>query len=177
MRVAILSDTHIPDFARALPAPVMTALRRCDLILHAGDVTDRALLDELVRLAPVRVALGNRDTQSVAEWGAEPAVELEVAGVRLAMVHDAGPRAGREARLRRRFPRARLIVFGHSHIPANYSVDGVQFLNPGSPTWKRRQPLPSFGLASVASGRARCRIVEFAADSLGPTGPETLARR
>lgn len=161
MRVVVLADTHIPDFARALPPQVIRAVERCDLVLHAGDVTDRELLGDLGQLAPVRVALGNRDNESVAEWGAAAEVEAELDGVRVAMVHDAGPPAGRETRLRRRFPDARLIVFGHSHIPVNYAVDGVRFLNPGSPTWKRRQPRASYAVVTVARGRVACRIAEL----------------
>lgn len=161
VRIVILSDTHIPDFARALPAAVVLALRRCDLILHAGDVTDGSVLEELATFAPVRAALGNRDNPSVADWGAASVVEVDLDGLRLAMIHDAGPRVRREARLRRRFPEAGLIVFGHSHIPMNYTLDGVRFLNPGSPTWKRHQPLPSFALATVRRGRGAYRIVRF----------------
>lgn len=162
MRVLVLADTHIPDFAKELPARLVPELRRADLVLHAGDVTSSSLLDELSQFAPVRVALGNNDRPDVAAWGAEDEVRMDLDGVPVGMVHNAGPRQARERRLRRRFPSARLIVFGHSHIPLDAQLDGVRLLNPGSPTWKRRQPLRTFAVVTISSGRVRTRIVEFA---------------
>jgi putative phosphoesterase len=159
MRLLVLSDTHIPDFAKRLPAGLLPELRQADLVLHAGDVTSPAVLDELAGFAPVHVALGNGDGPAIAAWGATPEVRLELDGAPVAMVHDAGPRPGRERRLTRRFPEARLIVFGHSHIPIDATYEGVRLLNPGSPTWKRRQPAPTYGVVHISGGRIRCRLV------------------
>ncbi len=156
-----MSDTHIPDFAKTLPNGLFPDLRNTDLILHAGDVTSRTVLDELSNYAPVHVALGNNDGEDVAAWGALPEVRLEVDGTNVVMLHDAGRRDGRERRLRRRFPEAGLIVFGHSHIPIDADVDGVRLFNPGSPTWKRRQPVPTFGIVNVDDHRLTTRIVEL----------------
>ncbi|HEX2267385.1 MAG TPA: YfcE family phosphodiesterase [Actinomycetota bacterium] len=161
MRIVVLSDTHIPDFAKTLPSGLLPVLRKADLILHAGDVTSREVLEELSTFAPVKVAMGNNDGPDVAAWGARPEVTVDVDGTRIAMLHDPGRREGRERRLRRRFPDAHLIVFGHSHIPIDTEVDGVLFLNPGSPTWKRRQPTHTFGVAEVTDQRVRTRIVEL----------------
>jgi putative phosphoesterase len=163
VRIVVLGDTHIPDHARALPAGLAPHLKRADLILHAGDVTARSVLDELARFAPVQVALGNNDRPEIAAWGAEEEVRLTVEDVEMAMVHDSGPRPGRDGRLRRRFPGARLIIFGHSHIPIDAENEGVRLFNPGSPTWKRRQPFPTFGLIDVTGGRIRTRLVELPA--------------
>ena len=162
VRVVVLADTHIPDFAKALPVALAPALRRAGLILHAGDVNSAAVLNELAAYAPVHVALGNNDRLEVASWGASPEVVLQIDGVRLAMVHDAGPRQGRERRLSRRFPDANLIVFGHSHIPIDAEASGIRFFNPGSPTWKRRQAAPTFGTFTISNGRVRTRIIELA---------------
>ncbi len=160
VRLVVVSDTHIPDFAARVPRPVLRAAARADLILHAGDVTSTAVLDELSELAPLRVALGNNDGEDVAAWGAQPEVHVEVGGVGVAMLHVAGPSKGRESRLRRRFPHAGLVVFGHSHIPIDAEVDGLRLLNPGSPTWKRRQPVATFATVSIEEGRVRARIEE-----------------
>ncbi|CAN5153830.1 metallophosphoesterase [soil metagenome] len=163
MNILVLADTHIPDFAKALPAAMYGALRRVDLILHAGDVTCVEVLEELSSFAPVQAALGNNDGPSVRAWGAREEVELELNGTVVSMVHDAGPRRGREGRMRRRFPRADLLVFGHSHIPIDSLAEGVRLFNPGSPTWKRRQPAPTYGLITIGPGRVHTQIMELPA--------------
>ncbi len=160
MRIVVLADTHIPDFAKVLPASILPALRRADLILHAGDVTSASVLRELAGYAPVRAALGNNDGPDVADWGASKEVRLEQSGVALGMVHVGGPREGRERRLHRRFPEARVILFGHSHIPWNTLAGGVRYFNPGSATWKRQQPAPTYGVLDVSDGRVRARIID-----------------
>src|SRR3989442_1307699 len=159
MRLVVLGDTHIPDFAKSLPRTLLPALHRAELILHAGDVTAPEVLEELAGYAPVHVALGNRDRPEVKAWGALPVVTLDLDGTPLVMIHDAGPRAGRERRMRRRFPEAALFVFGHSHIPIDAEHEGMRLLNPGSPTWKRRQSAPTYATVDVVDGRIRSRIV------------------
>ena len=159
MRVLVLADTHIPDFAKAVPAAVLKEARRCEVILHAGDVTSPVVLEELARHSPVHVAAGNNDGADITRWGAEPEVRLELEGVRVAMLHDSGPSRGREGRMRRRFPEADVVVFGHSHIPVDVVFEGLRLFNPGSPTWKRRQPVPTYGLLHIRDGRVRSRIV------------------
>ena len=153
MRIAVLSDTHAPRRWRSCPAPVAERLRGVDLILHAGDVCVAAVLDELAEYAPVRVVHGNNDGSDVAAWGAPETLELDAGGLHLAMVHDAGPAAGRPARLRRRFPGADLVIFGHSHIPLDHSENGLRIFNPGSPTDRRRQPRGTIGLLHISGGR------------------------
>jgi putative phosphoesterase len=111
------------------------------------------VLDELAAYAPVRAVLGNNDGPDVAAWGAPEALELDVAGLRVGMIHDSGPAAGRLVRMRRRFPGCDLVVFGHSHIPMDVAEDGFRILNPGSPTDRRRQPHGTLAVLRVASGR------------------------
>jgi putative phosphoesterase len=161
MRLVVLGDTHIPDFAKALPQGLLEALQGADLILHAGDVTAPDVLDELAAYGTVYAALGNRDRPEVRAWGALAVVELDLDGVRVAMLHDAGPREGRERRMRRRFPEADLVVFGHSHIPIDAEHEGLRLLNPGSPTWKRRQPAPTYATVDIEGGLIRSRIVSL----------------
>ena len=161
MRVLVLSDTHRKAGGTPLPAPVLAELDTVDLVLHAGDVTNRALLDELAAHAPVHAVLGNNDDVSLTYLPER--VELDLDGVRVAMVHDSGARQGRENRMRRWFPDADVVVFGHSHD----SVDdegaiGQRLFNPGSPTQRRRQPQPSFGLLQIADDRlVHHEIVRF----------------
>lgn len=161
MRVVVLSDTHAPRRWKSCPEAVADHLRRADLILHAGDVCTAAVLDELGAYAPVRAVVGNNDGPDVAAWGAQPILELELAGVRVAMIHDSGQAAGRLARLRRAFPAADLVVFGHSHIPLDQSGDGLRIFNPGSPTDRRRQPRGTIGVLRIEPGRAlQAEIIE-----------------
>lgn len=152
MRVAVVSDTHAPRFWKSMPAAVADHLRDVDVILHAGDVCTPGVLDELAAFAPVHVVLGNNDGPEVAAWGAPQTLELVLAGVRVAMLHDSGPKQGRAGRLRRRFPDADLVVFGHSHIPWDTEHDGQRLFNPGSPTDKRRQPHGTIGLLAIDAG-------------------------
>jgi len=148
----VLSDTHAPRFWKSCPPPVARLLEHAELILHAGDVCTPDVLDELSQFAPVHAVRGNNDGLDVASWGAPDTLTLELAGLPVAMVHDSGPSPGRPGRLRRWFPEAKLVVFGHSHIPLNELHDGQRIFNPGSPTDKRRQPEPTAGFLRIEGG-------------------------
>ena len=152
VRAIVLSDTHIRDDGkRRLPDEVHVALRDADVVLHCGDVVERGLLDELATYAPVHAVLGNND---VTLRGTLPErLLVELAGVRVGMVHDSGPTKGRPARVHRMFPDCDLVVFGHSHAPVDdEGVDGQRLFNPGSPTQRRMQAHPSFGVLDLADG-------------------------
>jgi putative phosphoesterase len=155
MRVVVLSDTHAPRFWKGCPPAVAAHLETADLILHAGDVCTPDVLDLLAGYAPVHVVRGNNDGPEIAAWGAPETLQLELAGVSVAMIHDSGPKNGRTARMRRRFPTADLVVFGHSHIPMDVTGEGIRIFNPGSPTDKRRQPHRTLGVLELADGQVR----------------------
>ena len=158
MRLAIISDTHLPRGTRALPAACLEQLRAADLILHAGDVSAFEVLEQLRALGPPVAAVhGNVDDARVR--AALPAARLvDAAGARIAMLHDADAAAGRLARMQARFAAsgAVAVVFGHSHIPLHERdpASGFQIFNPGSPTDRRRQPAHTMGLADVDAGGA-----------------------
>jgi predicted phosphodiesterase len=133
LRLAIISDTHLPRGSRALPGACVERLRAADLILHAGDVATAGVLADL------------------------PSARMVTAGgARIAMVHDGGPAHGRLARLQRRFAQTDAVVFGHSHIPLHERdpATGFQIFNPGSPTDRRRQPTHTMGLAQIGDDGA-----------------------
>jgi uncharacterized protein len=160
MRVVALSDTHAPRRWRSCPPRVAEHLRGADVILHAGDVCTASVLDELAAYAPVHAVLGNNDGADVAAWGAPETAEFGLDGLRIAMIHDSGPASGRLRRMRRRFPEAGLVVFGHSHIPLDEAADGLRIFNPGSPTDRRRQPHGTIGILEIRAGRlTEARIV------------------
>jgi uncharacterized protein len=130
--------------------------------LHAGDVCTTDVLDELSGYAPVRAVLGNNDRSDVAAWGAKETLEIDLDGLTIGMIHDSGPRTGRMARLRLRFPTADLVIFGHSHIPMDRGEPGLRIFNPGSPTDKRRQPYGTVGTLTILDGTlVQAQIVEL----------------
>ncbi|HEX2049104.1 MAG TPA: metallophosphoesterase family protein [Actinomycetota bacterium] len=163
MKVVVLSDTHTMRAAgtnpsRPLPPTAWPYVETADHVLHAGDVCDAALLDELASFAPVTAVAGNCDPWDVRAWGAGEETVVSLGGVEVAMVHDSGPRKGRRARLRARFPGARVVVFGHSHQPVNEDDDGLLLLNPGSPTWPRRAPFPSMAILWIDDGDVEAEV-------------------
>jgi putative phosphoesterase len=154
-RVVVLADTHMrAGSRRRLPERVYQLLDHADVILHAGDLVDVSVLETLESLAPTYAVLGNND-HSLA--GRLPLTqELELDGVRVAMIHDSGAAAGRPARMSRRFPNAGIVVFGHSHVPVDAEgADGQRLFNPGSPTQRRSQPHRTAGVLELAGGALR----------------------
>jgi predicted phosphodiesterase len=75
------------------------------------------------------------------------------------MIHDSGLEPGRRERMRKRFPGARVVVFGHSHQPVNEDAEGLLLFNPGSATWKRKAPFTSMGLLWIDEGRVEGEVV------------------
>jgi len=159
--IAIIADTHMPRGARRLPDGCVERLRAAELILHAGDFTAASVLDELEALGPPVVAVhGNVDDGEVRRRLPAEA-QLDVHGAAIALVHDAGPRRRRLARMRRRFPDADAVVFGHSHLPLHEREAGFQIFNPGSPTERRRAPEHTMGLARVEASRVSFELVRL----------------
>jgi hypothetical protein len=163
MQLAIISDTHLPRGARRLPAACLSKLAAADLIVHAGDFSRAAVLASLRSLGPPVVAVhGNVDDVSLCAELPETAV-VEAGGARIAVIHDAGPSRARLERMRRRFPDADAVVFGHSHLPLlERSADrAFQIFNPGSPTERRRAPHHTMGLARVRDGQVTFELVDL----------------
>jgi uncharacterized protein len=147
-RIGVVSDTHCPEFLDRLPDPLLEALRGVDLILHAGDVTEAATIDELARIAPVEAVRGDHDRALAALPASR---EITVEGRRIVIVHGNRsrwleepqtllwtltlgfyhPHAGLPRALRRRFPDADVIVFGHTHASHIETRDGTLIFNPG----------------------------------------------
>jgi uncharacterized protein len=159
--VAVISDTHLPRGSRRLPDRCLDLLGAADLILHAGDLATAGVLEDLRALGPpVHAVHGNVDEPALAA-GLPAQLRVDVEQVRFGMLHDAGPAAGRLARLQRRFGDCDAVVFGHSHIPLHEHDAGAAFqiFNPGSPTDRRRQPRHTMGLARVRGGEVGFELV------------------
>jgi len=163
MVIAVVSDTHLPRGARRLPEACVERLRAADLIVHAGDLTAVAFLDELRAFGPPVVAVAGNVDEPALQAVLPARTEVDAGGLRIGVVHDAGRRAGREARLVAAFPGCAAVVYGHSHVPQVELHDGVWILNPGSPTERRRAPTRSMIELEVAGGELRPTLVDVGA--------------
>ncbi|MBF6221587.1 metallophosphoesterase [Nocardia abscessus] len=154
MRLLIIADTHVPKRARDLPEPLWREVDAADVVVHAGDWVELALLDRLEARSERLIGVyGNNDGPALRARLPEIA-RAELDGLRLAVVHEIGPAKGREERCARKFPDTDVLVFGHSHIPWDSVTDtGLRLLNPGSPTDRRRQPEHTYLTAQVRAGR------------------------
>jgi putative phosphoesterase len=161
MLIAVIADTHLPRGQRRLPDVCVERLRAADMIVHAGDFSSVDVMKELQTMGELVAVQGNVDDQQVRLALAKTAT-FQADGSTIAVVHDAGPRRGRLERLRRRFPEAHAVIFGHSHIPLHERAeDGFQIFNPGSPTERRRSPYHTMGLAHTDDGAIRFSLVKL----------------
>lgn len=135
----------------------MRLLERAELILHVGDFTTHAVLDELRDYAPVEAVHGNMDEPELKAELPERHV-VEAAGMQIGLVHDPGTAGGRHARLRAWFPACGLVAYGHTHLPEVALAGETWIVNPGSPTERRRAAVHTF----VVVERREPRLVELA---------------
>ncbi|GAA4603560.1 putative phosphoesterase [Actinoplanes octamycinicus] len=154
MRLLLIADTHVPKRARDLPPQLWAAVDEADVVLHAGDWVDVALLDALEQRATRLIGCyGNNDGAALRARLPEVA-RAELGGLRFAVVHETGPSGGRDQRCAARFPDTDVLVFGHSHIPWDSTAPGgLRLLNPGSPTDRRRQPHCTYLTATADAGQ------------------------
>lgn len=153
MRIAVISDTHMPKGDRVLPAACVERCSAADAILHGGDINELATLRAIQAFGPpVHAVWGNNCTEEVrSEIPKE--LEIELAGVRIGMIHIGGPAARRPERLEERFPGCGLVIYGHSHVPEHLvTAGGTHVLNPGSPTERRRAPHCAMATVELVGG-------------------------
>ncbi|WP_410672918.1 metallophosphoesterase family protein [Amycolatopsis sp. cmx-4-68] len=153
MRLLLISDTHLPARARELPPRVWEEVAAADVVVHAGDWVDVALLDELAERSKRLIGVyGNNDGPPLRARLPEVA-RADLDGVRLAVIHETGAKQGREQRCDAQFPGTDVLVFGHSHIPWDTTTPaGLRLLNPGSPTDRRRQPFCTYQTCRIENG-------------------------
>jgi uncharacterized protein len=153
VRLLLTSDTHLPKRAKRLPDPLLDEFDAADVVFHAGDWVDTATLDLFEARARRLVGVyGNNDGPALRARLPEVA-RVRLLGLRFAVVHETGEARGRERRCAERFPDADVLVFGHSHIPWDSSIDGLRLLNPGSPTDRRREPDCTYLTLTVERGQ------------------------
>ena len=144
--IAVIADTHMPKGERRLPERCVEILGEAEAAIHAGDFFGASVLAEIESLCPVLHAVHGNVDEPALRRSLPETLEVPLGDRTVAVVHDAGPAAGRLRRLRRRFPGADAAIFGHSHLPLHEEEDGFQIFNPGSPTERRRAPWRSMGL-------------------------------
>jgi len=153
--IAVISDTHMPKGKRQMPDRCVEEIRAAEALIHAGDFSTVAILEELEALCPAVLGVhGNVDDAELRRRLPE-SLEIELGGRTVALIHDSGPSRGRLERMRARFPAADAVVFGHSHLPLHEEQNGFQIFNPGSPTERRRAPQRSMGLLHPTAGGLR----------------------
>ena len=169
MRIGLLSDTHIPGAAQALPPQIAEAFRDVDLILHAGDIYVSSVLDELERIAPVLAASGDDDWGNIlADKRVKSRHVLKLEGQTLWLVHERPypykfPSLQTGSSPEQRDPDAPdIVVFGHEHATLVRDYKGVLFVNPGSPTFLNyRRGLGTVGILDIDSGQAQVQILQL----------------
>ncbi|WP_342564736.1 metallophosphoesterase [Paenibacillus sp. FSL R7-0345] len=164
MKVGVVSDTHMPRSAKALPQALVEEFRHVDQILHLGDWVAMEIYDLLAELAPVEGIAGNNDGQEIiSRFGEQKIVTLD--GVRIGLIHGHAPysRKGTDGNALLAFEGQEVdcILFGHSHQPLMRRENGVLLFNPGSPTDKRREKQYSFGILDIEDGKISARHVFY----------------
>jgi len=138
--VGLISDTHIPTRAKAIPEKALDAFKNSNLIIHAGDLIQLSVLNDFERLAPVVAVCGNMDGHDVKEK--LPNMDsVKVYNWKIGVIHDAGALWG--TKKMKRITKQNsfdVLVFGHTHRPTIRRENNVFFINPGSPT----NPIPPF---------------------------------
>lgn len=152
MRIGVISDTHIPHAASRLPDEIYTTFKNMDLILHAGDLIDISVLDELKKLAKTQAVYGNMDDLKLRKI--LPAKEIiNIGKVTIGLIHGHGTPFNLINRVKSEFSQKMdAIVFGHSHSPVNEVRDGTLFFNPGSATDKMFAKYNSYGILTINNG-------------------------
>ena len=150
-RIGVISDTHLPTRARSIPAQVFEHFADVQLILHAGDLVDQSVINELGIIAPVEAVAGNMDpVHLVYKLGRLKLIKI--GPLSIGLLHgDIGGRVLNFNRVRELFlpDQPTAIVFGHLHEPVAKRVDGILYFNPGSAVEPRRVAKPSCGLLTI----------------------------
>lgn len=162
VRMGVVSDTHIPRRKKELPVELMEAFKGVNRIVHAGDINKDYVLYELEELAPVTAVAGNTDDDYIRGMLGTKKV-IEVGNYKIGVIHGDGERGTTFDRARKAFEGEGVscVIFGHSHIPMNRSIENVLYFNPGSPTDKRSQERYSCGIITVDKEGIRGEIIDW----------------
>lgn len=163
MKIGVISDTHLSRDNCELPGKLIAAFKKCDLIIHAGDLTDICVLEALNKIVKTEAVCGNMDSCNM-----NPKLEdkkiFNIEGKKICVMHGRGHPDNLVSVLKNElFPeKPDVIIFGHSHNPKNEYIDGVLFFNPGSATDTTYAPYRSYGLIEInKAGEIKARIFKL----------------
>ncbi|MBV8364342.1 MAG: metallophosphoesterase [Candidatus Eremiobacteraeota bacterium] len=162
MTIGVISDTHMPRMAKALPRALVDGLRRhaVDLLVHCGDIVSESVVPLFEELAAFDAVAGNNDPPALVRRFSRKKI-LEFGAVRIGVVHGDGAKSGLRtpdhAFEQFRDSGVHALLFGHSHIPYRATRSGMLLFNPGSPTDKRMNPRYSYGILRVNGTRIDAR--------------------
>jgi len=151
MRIGVISDTHIPDRAKEIPKKILDDFKNVDMIIHAGDLVDLAVLEKLKSVCSnVKAVWGNMDPDNLKKMLPEKEI-FTIGKHKIAVMHGYGAPDYLIAKLSAIFKNegVDIIIFGHAHFSVNEKVDGILFFNPGSATDKVLTPYNSYGIIEV----------------------------
>jgi putative phosphoesterase len=148
LKVGVISDTHIPTLMPSLPSAVFEIFQGVDLILHAGDIVNVSVLDELSTIAPVEAVAGNMDDSAI-QMTLPPKKILTLGSHTVGLIHGKYRIDIQKEMILKELPGVDLIVYGHSHTPFWGKFGGIYYLNPGSPTDKRHAPYNSVAILHI----------------------------
>jgi len=136
LKIGVISDTHIANKSEHVPGIILDVFKQMDMVIHAGDMVDLRVVEELKSACPKIIAVaGNMDQDEVRKRYPEKEV-FEISGYKIGVMHGCGSPLNLVELLKNAFKQDKpdIIVFGHSHKPMNEFIDGVLFFNPGSAT-------------------------------------------
>jgi putative phosphoesterase len=152
MRIGVISDTHLnSSTSMDLPKEVSEAFQGVDMIIHAGDLVDLGVLEQLKKICPnVKAVSGNMDNSGVMTKLPEKEI-IRAGNFRIGLMHGWGPpnRLTEVAAEAFKNDGVDMIIFGHSHRALNEKIGGIIFFNPGSPTDKVYTPYNTYGIIEI----------------------------
>jgi len=159
VKIGVISDTHIRDSTHKLPGALLDAFKDCELILHAGDLVDLSVIDQLIKVTKVEAVRGNMDLPKT-QAALQDKKILDLCGKKICLMHGYGNPKNLINVLKKSLSKYKpnVIVFGHSHVPMNEYVDGVLFFNPGSATDTIFSTYRSYGIIEMTKGKIKADI-------------------
>ncbi len=162
MKIGVLSDTHIPVVVRKLPQKIYDRFKDCDLIIHAGDMVEEEVLEELKAITETKAVQGNMDSYKLKKILPDKMI-IEADGKRIGIIHGSGPLSKIRQTVSEAFlgkDKPDIIIYGHSHEPFNKEENGILFFNPGSPTDSVFAKAHTFGIITIRNGKIKAEIID-----------------